>query len=562
MSAPLKVMLRPSWVSVVLAALAGVGVWVAVWPVSPAVRAVPLAVPAGDQELAWVYAATSAAAWQRLVAATAAAAVRLEADRPGFGLRVDDRNAFPPQTTAVPEVVLSVAGRPGRLRLRWYKLTSDQKTPDWVDALARRPTPPLAVLGGSSSDVGIELAQELSRWGAAGPANPPATAAPVLLLTQATVDEVKLPAGTAIPLNLVHRDRTFRACFTNRQMARAATSFIWTQDDLRPDADPAYMAIWEDDPYSMDLADRFYEALRLPAAWAVVREWAWLGGFSAAGGFPFSGDSMAAGTFRLALTPLPARIPFSEGGFSRPNRWETDAARDVTDQLRQRPGQRRPLLIVPAASQPARRFLLGVERADPVLAGRFVVATGDSLAFNTIYRDRNLAWPVQDLPYPLVCFCHRNPVDREAGFRPHGEEDPAADYTQGSPATGTEDLLLYVDCIAALVQGAYRPTGLVADPAALAARLRRLVVNRVGHVILSDGEPPAPSSLPLFDEYGQRRTGTGEHIVCLRPAVSDGRVLPRSTISVWAARQHGGQGRRWEPTCPDLTVEYDETPGP
>ena len=66
--------------------------------------------------------------------------------------------------------------------------------------------------------------------------------------------------------------------------------------------------------------------------------------------------------------------------------------------------QRRPLLVVTGQSQPSRRFLRALARSAPEAARRLVVATGDAIAFNTIYRDRQVAWPIQELPFALVFF--------------------------------------------------------------------------------------------------------------------------------------------------------------
>ena len=63
------------------------------------------------------------------------------ADHPG--LQGDDSAAFPQQTTAVPEVSLSWSGPGPRFVFRWYKLTSDWKTRDWIEALLKRQPPPV-----------------------------------------------------------------------------------------------------------------------------------------------------------------------------------------------------------------------------------------------------------------------------------------------------------------------------------------------------------------------------------------------------------------------------------
>jgi hypothetical protein len=167
-----------------------------------------------------------------------------------------------------------------------------------------------------------------------------------------------------------------------------------------------------------------------------------------------------------------------------------------------------------------------------------------------------VAWPIQDLPYPLVFFCHHNPVDREAGFRPVGEAPPPS--AGGSATTGTEDVLLYEDIIEAL-------TYTNAPPAADASELRK----RLGEVCLKvEGRVgPGPGGVRLFDEHGGRRSGTGEHVVCLRPKISVEvrrgsesvtRVLPQASVEVWAWRagEQPDSGYSWHQLGPPLDVSY------
>src|SRR5262249_62355637 len=129
----------------------------------------------------------------------------------------------------------------------------------------KRQPPPLAIIGGSSSDSARELAKNLQRY--AKELQLPAEHRPLLLLTAATADRVAPfneskagqpaaePAG--LPLMRLYPGRTFRFCFTNKQMAMAVSDFIWSRDDLRPDKDPVYMAQLNDDSYSHDLIDGF-----------------------------------------------------------------------------------------------------------------------------------------------------------------------------------------------------------------------------------------------------------------------------------------------------------------
>jgi hypothetical protein len=544
-------LLRPSILVAVSVVLALGAAAVALWPRAPVRRPVPHPVAEGDQEVVWLYAATNHAAWERFVTAVTTAAQRLEKSSQSPGLLVDLRNAFPAQTTAVPELSLSVAGIRGRLWFRWYKLTSEHKTQDWVRVLVNRRPAPLAVIGGNSSDLAIEMARSLREE----VRELPEPDRPLLLLTTATADdEVSKPRQIGGPLNQIYPGRTYRFCFTNRQMAEAVTDFIWSQDELRPDADPLYVTWWQDDPYSVDLTERFCNALRQPAARAATRDWVAVAASRAVGGLALDLGSDWWGQFRLD-TPVSEPIAFSVGTFDRPNRWEAETAqRLMRVKLSQHAGQQRPLLVIPATSIPSRRFLRALVRTAPVEARRFVVATGDSLAFNTVYRDRNVAWPIQDLPFPLVFFCHRNPVDETLGFRPESSSRPEAVSPMGSPVAGTEDLLLYVDILEALVRAAYQDGRLAADAEDLRPRLGQARWLKAAARV-SFG----PEGQPLFDGEGHRQSGTGEHVVYLRPTLQGVQVLPRASIAVWSWQAEGAPGNRWWRRQALLPVDYDES---
>src|SRR5438445_13464272 len=97
---------RPLLVPVLLLAagivLAGLGRAVGLWR-----AAGPPGVPRGDQEIAWIHAATSGSSWERFVAGVHRAA------RDWPGLQVDDTRAFLDQTTATPAAVLGLHGCSG-----------------------------------------------------------------------------------------------------------------------------------------------------------------------------------------------------------------------------------------------------------------------------------------------------------------------------------------------------------------------------------------------------------------------------------------------------------------
>jgi hypothetical protein len=484
-------------------------------------------VPSGDAEIAWMNPATNAVAWERFVAAIR----RAEADKE-FGLTiVDESNAFPDQTTAVPELAVTVRDQPGKLWFRWYKLTGDLGTTQWVEALAQRDPPPLAIIGGGSSDRARDLAHDLEQ------VRPKIAKPPVLLLTTATAESVEID-GEKRDLMQIYPGRTFRFCFTNKQMAEAVTDFIWSRDELRPDAEPVYYVRWADDPYSEDLFDRFRDTIASSpyreeldrtrtaqqAAWAARV----IGGLA----MPQLDILHAAWDEPVPAPPRwSAPILYSEGDFGQPSFWDAEAAEKLMDEYFQHPTQRRPLLVLPANPATGRRFIRALMRVAPTEAGRYVVATGDGIDFSTIYRDRRLSWPIQDLPVTLILFCHRNPVDPSAfqleqtgGVR-HRIPNPT-----GKTSTSTQDLLLYQDIVETLARAAYRDGPLDTDADALATTLCGATWG--------DGRP-------RFDAVGNQVGGSGEYVVWLEPVREGDRVRPDAVIQVWGRSTDPQGSRRW-----------------
>lgn len=527
--------------SLALALMAGAALF---WPFNGAAanHAVVRPVPTGDQEIAWLNPATSAVTWERFVAAVK----RLEKDRPDLGLIVHaDANPFPTQTADIPELAISIRSNRQRLWFRWYKLTGDLGHRQWVQAFARRQPAPLAIIGGGSSDRASNLATELSRQQDQF-ANPP-----LFLITTASLEQ---------ELMAIYPHRTFRFCFTNRQMAEAVTDFLWSQDDLRPDTEPVYLARWEDDPYSGDLSDEFRRVLgpegkfnqklqQVQAVREFARHWSW--GAGRAGGADTLGLNLEDLLPAHVQPPGPfwtMRIPYSVGSFNRPNQWEEGAAEKLMNEIDQHPEQQRPLLILPSSPLPARRFLRAMMTLAPVEARRFVVATGDAIDFNTVYRDRNIAWPVQDLPVPLIFFCQRNPVDPVA-FQPDGsKETTQPPDPSGTNSTGTQDLLLYRDLVETVVEAAFAADGLRQTPEEISQQFR---------------EAQLKDRRRRFTTRGNQRSGKGEFVVCLRPVRIGTRVLPQAHLQVWNRSDDPERGRQWVrvPVAGRMELVVDYVPG-
>jgi hypothetical protein len=429
----------------------------------------PVGVPAGDCELAWFHTTTSSATWERFVAGVGLVATRVP------GLTVDESHAFGDQTHDVPEVVLSYADRPGKVRIRWYKTTNDVTVSDWVKALASRDPAPLAVVGGGSSDRAKDMAVAMNRQTAW------VGERPLLFITTASADQVPVEAdadgNTQKKLVDVYDGRTFRFCFTNDQATDAVLSFVWSHG-LRP-AGPGFWATaavtgagyaaavdrpvvhnlsWSDDPYSVDLSDHFGTALR--------------GGFTAE---PF-------------ITNY--QLPMSIGAYSRPNRGEAAAVKAVVDDLRSRPNQR-VILVLPTVAAPARRILTRVCEEVPDADRRLVAVMGDGIPFNAVYRDGEYAWPMDSLPVPLVFFTHHNPVawaDSGPACRHPNETDDVRHFAKM--------MRVIVDCVYAPGEGIVHSTDLLA----------RRLYNRTPVV---------------FDTDGNRLDRSGEYVIVLRPRRSD-----------------------------------------
>jgi hypothetical protein len=500
------------------------------------------AVPDGDQEMAWIHTTTAGTTWERFVSGMK----RGELTVPG--LQVDDARAFPDQTTVVPEVVLRMPGRTGSLRIRWYKLTSEATATEWVKALARRDPAPLALIGGGSSDRAADLARALAAQTAWHGDRP------LLLITTATADAILegqdnlSPDQRAWPKLIdVYDDRSFRFCFTNRQMAEAVTDFVLQDATLRPgpavwpgfravpmaaggpwialaglselwaDTHPAVFSLaWKDDPYSVDLSGQFKDALFERFGRSHVRP----------------GESGS----RVIPSFFHQGIEFSVGSLSRPNRHEAAAADSILANLPAR-GQRG-LLVIPTVAPSARRVLKTLAEGQPRLGRRLVALTGDGIGVNTIYRDAEFAWPIRTLQISLVMFTHNNPF----GWDEPGGPTPPRGY-ELVPPNSTEDVLHFAE-LGRHVARAVFP----AEPKSY--RLRQGLLTRADDLAASLWA----ANPPFFDKDGNRRGGSGEYVVVLRPnfdPVTPGRPRPDGTIDVYrrAANRAG-----WERTRPSLPV--------
>ena len=507
----------------------------------------PLA--AGDQEIAWLAPATGGETWERLVKALRLLANECATVHGTGQLHLDTDRAFLPLTADVPEVGLSFPGT-GTLRIRWYKLSGSTSVDHWMRGLQRRSVPPLAIVGGETTDRAVTLAGALERLKASwsGPA-------PLFLITTATAERYR-PANRPDlegdhehwpRLMDAYPERTFRFCFTNARMVEAVFDFvrqhphIWPKHARSPIVDPRWpffllTLTWLDDGYSKDLASTFRETY----------------------------DQYIRGVAGPdAVVPADEQfIAYSVGDFYRPNPREEIAVTLYLDQVRtpdELPplgmptllpsylgvlsavrqaelADRRQLLVVPVGTQPARRFLHTLCARAPKEVRNMVVVNGDAISFNSVYRDRDIAWNVQDVPLPLVFFAHRNPIDPAAGF--------GAKRQDMTDRSSTSDLLLFRDIFEALVLAAFDGGKLADNADVLRSRLRH-ACWKDGRVFLGDGSPP------LFDSAGDRTAMTGEHVVALSPHFEAARVLPEAELTIWQPREES-----WE-RIGALALTYD-----
>jgi hypothetical protein len=286
----------------------------------------------------------------------------------------------------------------------------------------------------------------------------------------------------------------------------AVLTWLWELRAELPDepankpAVPAFAVTWEDDPYSIDLAEQFRESLAEQAG----RPW------------------------RPRVTVESNRIPFSSGRFARPNPYEAEVVDYILEKLPRRGD--RTLLVIPSVTAPARRVLGALAQGNPAVARRLVAVTGDGIPVNALYRDGEFAWPVRAIPIPLVLFTHADPFDWDEPNDPA----PPRGYELPPPVkptdvkSSTEDVLLFNTLVRVLARGAF-PEGsnrIVDGPDTLTARFRTL----------------APA---FFDPSGNRLTGSGEHVVLLHPTTRvEGTVTyPDAVIEVWT-RPDGGDWKR------------------
>lgn len=486
-----------------------------------------------DQEIALIEPATNIDDWGRLVTAVQL----LEADWPRINpkspaLQVSVQDAFPRLTADVSEISLSFADAPRQqLKLRWYKISGEHDEASWVKKLHARKRQPLAIIGGGTSNRAVRLARALQRTYDDSP-----KPGPTLLITTATAEKT----GKGNMLIGIYAKRTFRFSFTNQRMVASLLQFVEQNPNLWPykPADPQVVANavvgvvgvhlqpytmhtvkWMDERYSQDMADHFEREFK--ARFPVGRFYHQGDIDSAVGEFfqPAPQEQVMVDTFLSHESPI------------APNSF----------------------LVLPTQSVRMRRFLINLRQRSPQDARNLVILNGDAIAFHAVYRDRDVLWNILDLPYSLLFFSHRDPINHAAGFDWTKDEHPkSAKLFPQRTTTGTHDVLLYRDLIEAIVYAAFDGGRLLGDP----GHVRERLAATSWYLPSADKSAEDPARVcnslvhhgqlrPFFDAAGNRQSHTGEHIIWVKPNFTDDRVDLTSTISVWTVRPDDGVGE-WQ----------------
>ncbi|MFM7150308.1 MAG: hypothetical protein ACKO23_10740, partial [Gemmataceae bacterium] len=491
-----------------------------------------------EEEIAWVYPATNAQTWERFVESIFQAVEHCRQKYPS--MKVDAENRIHPASQKVPQVSISFIHpdllTESKLIFRWYKLTSEWTPTRWIQHLVSLPRPPKAIIAGSNSSWAHKFASELQKQASAEAIRKP----PLLFLTTATADQVfhagNEPAGNTpqgpqfnpsweddssrIDLNDLYSGRTFRFCFTNRQIANRISRFVWSRVELRPESDPAILVNWMDDEYSRDLSKAFAGEFDHRALENHVDQWGFLSGVIGLGLPPAAVIGRYSSGFRHDVS-IQLAVDSSVGSFAFPNSYEAKAVQDLVSQLPSIP--QRSLLVLTGQQQPCRRFLRDLARSSPSDSRKFLVLMGDTLSLNAILRDRRITWPIQDLPFPAVAFAHRNPVDTQSGFNFSGKESTRLEETDPS---STDDLLLYRDIVEACVLSRLNQLSTPSTSEEWIHLLDRICFHDQ-HLNLDE------MGRRLFSKNGKRASGSGEHLLYVRPEAETDRIYPRAIIEVW-----------------------------
>ena len=188
--------------------------------------------------------------------------------------------------------------------------------------------------------------------------------------------------------------------------------------------------------------------------------------------------------------------------------------------------------------RPARRILRALTIAAPQEVRNVVAITGDSIPFNTVYRDRDLAWDVQDMPVPLGVFLSPGSGRLAVGRR------PAPRY-----GSSTDEELLNADIVRLLVEEAFAPAP--GNPEGR-IRLDQGPMNwRLGCTGTSQPSLPATA-------IGWAAAANMSFVCGLTSRATRSCPMPPSRSGLAA---DGPAASRWKLVRPPLVIDYAEAAG-
>jgi len=479
-----------------------------------------------QREIAWVYPASYSSAWERLISSG-----QILSTHPNEFLskvRIETGSqTFPDLTASVPFFKITHPDSNLSIIVKWYKISSDMQYENWMKNFFSRKIFPTVIVGGATTDDAFGLAQALTKESK----NIAQEKLPPLILTTASSNNRASNLNGALGpdssedlgLMKIHPSKTFRFGFDNRIISDAIIRLLWSNSDLKPDSDPVHFVLWEDDSYARDLISSFWASLNKQTKTDILNEFSFVflsllsnqNSFFLAPPLHLLGKN--ASNFRMNIPPIPQIIDSSIGVRYTTNRFEKDALRFLLLDIQLKPPQVQPLMLLGSQSLQARRFLKDLALTDLKLAQSLVVVTGDTLSLNTVYRDREISWPVSEIPSKVIFFSHANPISSQAGFVPI---DDWAKTDNLVKASSTEELIFSSQILEGLLPSLFKDSGVD-----LASELRKLTWNG-SRVTVGKG-------VPLFDSTGNRNPGTGEFLGVLKPL---GDALDRSSakIEIWS----------------------------
>lgn len=485
-------------------------------------------------EIAWLQSASASSSWERLISCG-----RLFAGHPDpwvreLQIQIGDKS-FPRQSASVPSFELFHPQSPYRVIVRWYKITSEVNEDAWVQRILKRKKIPSVVVGGATTDEALALSRSLAEH--TGAIDEPRR--PILALTTASANLLpSSPRGLLIPatpdevsLLDIYPRKTFRFGFDNQAISDGLIRVLWSVHGLKPQPEALKFVVWEDDAYARDFVGAFWQGLVRKSAMEQVGVWLWaqsqylqnlfpLPGFQ--GVFPLDLAGHKKNSFRLQMFPTPQIIDSSVGTRDALNRFEQNTLGYLLADLGPESRLKQGLLVLGGQAIPSRRFLRELHNYRPDLGKSLVVVAGDTFSLDMFYRDRQITWPVAELPFRVMFFSHADPVSTEAGFAPLGSSQA---LEEPSRTGSTEDVVLNAQILESLLISLMHPD---CSPMGVAQSLAK--VRWQDHGVSIQG-----GSL-LFDASGNRNRGTGENFGILLPGTRGG----GSKIEIWTMVSPGG----------------------